>query len=272
MNIINRGALRFASGSRRRLIFGCAALLGLCISGLWARARADQADGHHHMHGPPGGHGGAGGPHGAMSAAQVHKLHQDLPSYIAAMESPERDAWQKPDALLSALHVRPDAQVGEIGAGPGYFTRRLARLARAGWVWAVDVEPRMVTALHQRLKADGAARVTTVLAPPDDPMLPEAALDLVLIVDTYHHLSDRPRYLARLGRSLRPGGRIVIVDFHKRDLPVGPPLEMKLSPEEIGREAQQAGLQPAPLPGLAADLLPHQYVVAFSPRPAPPAR
>lgn len=216
-----------------------------------------------------GGHGhGHHGHHGAMNAAEVHALHQDMDGYIAAMESKDRDAWQRPDALLDAIGVGKGQRVVEIGPGPGYFTRRIGRrVLPGGWVYAVDIEPRMLQALQTRLVTDGLRDVTTILGTPEDPMLPDGVADLILIVDTYHHIgaqpADRPRYLARLARALRPGGRIVIVDFHKRPLPMGPPPEMKLTPEEVSADAAKAGLRPLPSP--PPELLPHQYVLAFAP-------
>ena len=233
-------------------------LLPLCLplALLAAPAGAQHVPGSHQGHGPGG----------ALSHGEAHQMHKDTDAYIAAMEAGDRDAWQRPDALLAALGVRRGQRVAEIGPGPGYFTRRLGRLVGdSGWVYAVDVEPKMLQALHERLRKDGLRNVSTVLAPADDPLLPDGAVDLVLIVDTYHHLTDRPRYLRRLARALRPGGRVAIVDFHKRPLPVGPPPEMKLTPAEVIAEAAQGGL--AALPGPPGDLLPHQYVLLFSPSP-----
>lgn len=195
--------------------------------------------------------------------AHVHHIHQDPAAYIAAMESPERDRWQRPEVLLTALGVRAGQHVADVGAGPGYFTRRLARRVGDGWVFAVDVDPHMLQALHERLRQDGVDNVTTILSSPDDPLLPDRSVDWVLLVDVYHHLGDRPAYLRRLARALRPGGRIAVVDFHKRPLPVGPPVDMKVTPEQVVADAARAGLRL--LPGPPADLLPYQYVLLFAP-------
>lgn len=234
------------------IVFLAAAFFGLCAS-------AAAQDKHKDKGRPPEGHG---------AAHRVHRLHQNPDEYIKAMEDPERLTWQKPDELLKALGIRPGMRVADLGAGPGFMTRRLARLVQPqGWVYAIDVEPFMLKALHARLREDRLSNVTTLLAAEDDPLLPPGSVDLVLIVDVYHHLKDRPAYLGRLARALRPGGRIAIVDFHKRDLPVGPPPEMKLSPAEVGAEAQKAGLRPLLAP--PENLLPYQYVLVFSPAPGP---
>src|SRR5262245_7391520 len=131
----------------------------------------------------------------------------DLEGYIARLADPARDAWQKPDEVVKALALRPGQTACDIGSGPGYFSLRLA--AAQGRVYAVDVEPSILGALQQRLDAARVKNVTPVLGLGDDPLLPSALCDLILIVDTYHHFPDGPAYLKRLVQSLRPGGRLV---------------------------------------------------------------
>lgn len=189
----------------------------------------------------------------------------DLDRYIAHLADPARDAWQKPDQVIAALSLRPGQVACDVGAGPGYFTLRLARaVGPQGRVYAVDVEPKILDALRERLAASGLRNVTPVLALADDPLLPAAACDVILIVDTYHHFPDRVAYLGRLTRALRRGGRIVNVDYHKRETPVGPPVEHRLSREEFLVEAQSAGLVVAEEP----TFLPYQYFVVLRPRGA----
>jgi cyclopropane fatty-acyl-phospholipid synthase-like methyltransferase len=170
-----------------------------------------------------------------------HGNPEDVDSYIARMEEPERAAWQKPDEVLKALGLAPGQGVCDIGAGPGYFALRAARLGTH--VFAVDVEPRMLQALQKRIAKSGLRTVTPVLGLDDDPLIPERACDLVLVVDTYHHFPDGPAYLRRLARSLKPGGRIANIDFHRRELPVGPPVEHKVARDDFLRDAQTAGLE-----------------------------
>jgi ubiquinone/menaquinone biosynthesis C-methylase UbiE len=200
---------------------------------------------------PPHGHGDRyGNPH-------------DLDSYIARLASPERDAWQKPDELIRALGVKPGQVACDVGAGPGYFALRLARaVGEGGLVYAVDVEPRILDVLRERLAQTTARNVVPVLALPADPLLPPRACDLILVVNTYHHFPERVAYLRRLTRSLRPGGRIVNVDYEKKETPFGPPLAQRLSREEFVREAEAAGLT---LAGQHA-FLPDQDAVELRPR------
>lgn len=182
----------------------------------------------------------------------------DLDSYIARLVDPARDEWQKPDQLVSALKVLPGQSACDVGAGPGYFTLRLARaVGTAGLVYAVDVEPRILDALRTRVEESGARNVMPILGLGGDPLLPPAACDVILVVNTYHHFPDRTGYLRRLARSLKPGGRIVNVDYDKRETPHGPPMEHRIARDEFLREAGAAGL------ALAGEhtFLPYQYAL-----------
>jgi ubiquinone/menaquinone biosynthesis C-methylase UbiE len=187
---------------------------------------------------------------------------RDLQAYVAAQEEPGRQAWQKPDQVLQALHVRPGQTVCDIGAGPGYFALRLSTVVGpGGHVFAVDVEPKILDALRERLVKAGARNVTPVLGLGDDPLLPRAACELILIVDTYHHIRDGAAYLRRLLAALAPGGRIADIDFHKRRTPLGPPLEHRLAREEFLRDAATAGLQVIEEP----TFLENQYFLVLAP-------
>jgi len=196
------------------------------------------------------GHGHAHGKHGNP---------EDVDSYIARMEEPERAEWQKPDEVLRALKLALGQVACDIGAGPGYFALRMARAA--AHVFAVDVEPRIVQALQKRVAKSGLRNVTPVLGLDDDPLLPERACDLIAIVDTYHHFPDGPAYLRRLVRSLKPGGRIANLDFHPRELPVGPPVAHQLARDDFLSEARAAGLELAE----EHDFLPYQYFLVLRP-------
>lgn len=205
----------------------------------------------------------------ALAAQGAHEGHgrhgnpADVESYVARLESPARAEWQRPDEVVKALGLEPGQTACDIGAGPGYFALKLARVVGAtGRVWAVDVEPYILGVLRDRIAEAGLGNVTPVLAVPDDPLLPGALCDVILIVDTYHHFPDGSAYLRRLVGSLRPGGRIVNIDYHKRDTPVGPPLAHRLAREEFLAEAARAGLEVAG----EATFLPYQYFLVLKPR------
>jgi ubiquinone/menaquinone biosynthesis C-methylase UbiE len=189
-----------------------------------------------------------------------HGNPEDLDNYVSKMEAPDRDVWQKPAEVLRALRLEAGQVVCDIGAGPGYFALRLSReVGVRGAVFAVDVEPRMLEVLRNRIQKKGVSNVVPVLGLPSDPLIPGDSCDLILVVDTFHHFPDGVAYLRRLARSLRKGGHLVNIDFHKRELPVGPPPEHKVSREEFLSLAQSAGL------ALKAEhqFLPYQYFLVF---------
>lgn len=192
---------------------------------------------------------------------EMHRLHRDSKAYIAMLEDPKRDAYQKPDEVIAALELKEGEVIADIGAGSGYFSFRLARqVSEKGRVYAVDVSPDMILHLNRRIRDTKAANVTSILAPPDDPLLPEAALDRVFICNTWHHIEKQSEYLALLKKMLKPGGQVIMIDFHKRPLPVGPPLEMKIAREDLVRQMEEAGFR------LLKEhlFLPYQYFLVFA--------
>ena len=193
--------------------------------------------------------------------AEMHHRHGDPQSYIASLDDPARDAYQKPDEVLKALALRPGETVADVGAGSGYFAVRFARaVGPGGRVYAVDVSPDMVRHLNRRLRDTGIRNVFTVLADPDDPLLPDASVDRFVIVDTWHHVDEQAKYLALLKRMLKPGGQVVHIDFQKRELPIGPPVAMKIAREDLVKQMEAAGFT------LAAEhtFLPYQYFLVFT--------
>src|SRR5215470_11012923 len=165
-----------------------------------------------------------------------------LDAYINELEDPHRDAWQEPARVVGALRLRPGMIVVDVGAGTGYFARRFAVAVRPGGkVIALDTEPGMLAELTRR--AQGLDDIETRQVAPDDPGLAPASVDLIFICNTGHHLPDRVHYYAKLREALRKGGRLVLVDFYKRKLPVGPPVDHKLSRETTQHEAEAAGFR-----------------------------
>ncbi len=225
-----------------------------------------------HRHGKGGhGHEGEHGGHGHRGHGHGHGGHPrdrhgnpaDLARYLARLDDPERAAWQKPDEVVEALGLRPGDTAGEVGAGSGYFTLRLARaVGPKGRVLAAEVSTEIMAVLKQRLAKAKAASVEPLLAEPEGPPFPPASCRRILIVNTFHHFPDGVGYLRALKACLRRGGRIVNVDFHKRDLPMGPPPELKISREEFLDLAEQAGLALAE----ERDFLPHQYFLVLKAR------
>lgn len=177
--------------------------------------------------------------------------------WAKVFDDPERDAWQKPHEVIQALALKPDAVIADIGSGTGYFSVRLANMTPKGRVYGVDIEPDMVKYLAERAKREGLKNVTAVAGAPDDPRLPEKA-DLIILVDVYHHVGDRERYFRQLQKSLKPGGRIAVIDF-RMDSPVGPPQSARIAPARVKDELKRAGY------ALAQEhaFLPNQYFLVF---------
>jgi arsenite methyltransferase len=123
-----------------------------------------------------------------------------------------RDRWQHPDRVIAGLGLRAGDRVADLGAGAGYFTYRLARaVGPSGAVYAVDTDTDLLRALATRRARKGADNVIPVEARPEDPCLPEA-VDLVLLVNAYHHIPDPRGYFADLARYLRPAGRLAVIE------------------------------------------------------------
>jgi SAM-dependent methyltransferase len=195
--------------------------------------------------------------------ATTHHSFGDVERWVSVFDDPARDAWQKPAGVVKALQLRSGMCVADLGAGTGYFSRYLAAaVGEAGTVFAVDTEPALVAHLRERAEHEHSPNVVPILASADNPRLPVGAVDVVLIVDTLHHLDDRINYLRRLRRVLKPGGRVVVIDFNKKqDIPVGPPPEHRLAREQVVDEFTAAGYRLASAP----DLLPYQYFLIFQP-------
>ena len=183
----------------------------------------------------------------------------DAEKWAHVFDDPERDAWQKPHEVIQQLSLEPNARIADIGAGTGYFAARLANMVPEGRVYAVDIEPDMVRYLGERAKREKLQNLLPVAGTPDDPKLPQK-VDLILLVDVYHHIENRTDYFRKLRAFLRPGGRIAIIDF-KLDSPEGPPRAARIGPEAVVAEMAAAGYV------VAAEhaFLPRQYFLIFRP-------
>ena len=181
----------------------------------------------------------------------------DAGKWAKVFDDPKRDAWQKPHEVIQALALKPDAVVADIGSGTGYFSVRLAHMVPKGKVYGVDTEADMVKYLASRAAREGLKNIAAVRATPGDARLPEKA-DLVIMVDVYHHVTDRENYFRKLRDSLKPGGRIAIIDF-RMNSPEGPPKGARLTPGQVEAELKRAGYSLASEHGF----LPNQYFLIF---------
>jgi len=158
-----------------------------------------------------------------------------------AYEGGDRDQWQQPDQVIAALQIAPGAEIADLGAGSGYFIFYLAKAAAPnGKVYAVDIDKGTNELIAERAKKDGVANVQTILAKPDDPLLPKSGVDLIFTSNTYHHFDNRIVYFNKLRRYLKPAGRVAIIDYDRRAWLEG--LLRHYTPSEfIKREMEQAG-------------------------------
>jgi SAM-dependent methyltransferase len=195
------------------------------------------------------------------AGAQAPHSHQhsfgDAEKWAKVFDDPERDAWQKPHEVIQALKLEPDAVIADIGSGTGYFAARFAHRVPQGRVYGVDTEPDMVKYLSERAKREGLKNVVAVQARPGNPRLPEKA-DIIVLVDVYHHVENRERYFRELQKSLKPGGRLAIIDF-RMDSPAGPPKSARIGPERVKEELKRAGY----ILTEEHAFLPYQYFLMF---------
>ena len=195
--------------------------------------------------------------HGAQ---HFHRSFEDAEKWSKVFDDPARDAWQKPDEVIRALRLSPDSVVADIGSGTGYFAIRLARALPRGRVHGADVSADMVRFLNERAAREGLGNVSSHRAGDSDPQLP-VPVDLLLVVDTYHHIPRRSAYFEGLKAKLKPGGRLAVIDF-RADSPIGPPGRHRIAPERVIAEMDKAGYALAEQHGF----LPYQYFLVFAPR------
>lgn len=186
----------------------------------------------------------------AMTSAYAQKPqgHRRLfkPQDLGLLEPPDREAWQKPDQVMDALHVADGTVVADVGAGGGWFTMRLARrVGPNGRVYAVDVQRLMIEAIQRRVQREGLQGIVIpVLGDYTDPKLPpDARTDAVLIVDAFHEMEDPVVMLRNLARSLKPHGRIGIIDYREGDGGPGPDAAERVPPSAVLAQASAAGLK-----------------------------
>jgi ubiquinone/menaquinone biosynthesis C-methylase UbiE len=150
--------------------------------------------------------------------------------------------------------------IADIGAGSGYFTFRFSHfVGDKGKIYAVDVSPDMILHINRRIRELKVNNVVSILADPDDPLLPDRSINRFFFSESWHHIENQTKYLSLMKRMLKPGGEIVMIDFHKRDLPVGPPPEMRIAREDVIKQMEKNGFR------LAKEhtFLPYQYFLIF---------
>ena len=177
------------------------------------------------------------------------------------LDREERDIEEAPDTAIDALDLKAGQIVADIGAGSGYMSVRMAtRVGSTGRVYAEDIQPQMIDLLQQRLKKDRVANVTPVLGLVDDPKLPEASIDLMLLVDVYHEFSEPQKMLGGLRAALKPGGRLVLLEYRKEDPSIPIRIEHKMTVAEAKLEVEAEGFTLSKVD----ERLPRQHILIFT--------
>ena len=205
---------------------------------------------------------------GSAPAQQGHP-HERMPNvmeYIDRLDRPERDQEQKPAQVVDALGLKPGMRVADLGAGSGYFTRRFVEaVTETGKVYVIDVEPEALKYVEDSLiHTHRPFEAEFILARPDNPKIPVESVDIIFVCNTYHHLEDRTVYFRNTRSSLKPGGRIVIIDYYHDDRSgeLGFPKRHLIARDKVVEEMSGAGYR------LAKEhtFLPKQYFLEFAPQ------
>ena len=188
------------------------------------------------------------------------------------LERPEREKEERTDLLLPALKLKPGDAVADIGCGSGYYTRRLAKIINGpltpsdgerdgvrGLVYAVEIQQEMLDLLTNKLAAENIFNVKPVLGTITDPKLPRASVDLILMVDVYHEFDHPFEMVAAMCQSLKPGGRIVFVEFRGEDPNVPIKLVHKMTEAQVRKEMSLHPLDWVETIGT----LPQQHIIVF---------
>lgn len=191
------------------------------------------------------------------------------PNDLGLLDAPDRDQWQKPELIMDALGIADGSVVADLGAGGAWFTLHIARrVGPNGVVYAEDIQPAMLQVIGQRMQVENLLNVRPVLGTPSDPRLPKG-LDAALIVDSYHEMDDSANptqvvtLLKNIARSLKPQGRLGIVDFKPGGGGPGPAPDQRVDPKSVIEAANAAGLQLIS----REEIPPFLFLLVFGPRP-----
>ena len=183
-------------------------------------------------------------------------MHQsNVEHLVKRFESPARDAYQKPEKVLEFLGDISGKKIIDIGAGSGYFSVKLAN--KGADVIAADVDDEFQAFVKERIAKENLENITTRKIPYDSPGLEDKEVDMVFIVNTYHHIEDRPVYFDKVKKGLKENGELVIIDFFDTDIPVGPK-HHRISIDTVISELKEAGFTDFQV---EVNLLPYQYII-----------
>src|SRR3954462_1547181 len=183
------------------------------------------------------------------------------PGGIPWLDRPEREDEEQPAKVIDALELKGGEVIADLGAGSGYFTFRLApRVGETGKVLAVEIQDEMIAELKKRIEKNKVANVETVKCTDRDPKLPEGGVDIVLMVDVYHEIAFPYEVMTAIRKALKPGGRMVFVEYRKEDPKVPIKEVYKMSEEQLKKEMAVVGLEHVKTVGT----LPRQHIAIFA--------
>ncbi len=186
-----------------------------------------------------------------------HMNRTSFENLVNHFDNPEREKWQKPDLVIEKLGDISDKTIGDIGAGTGYFSFRLAKKAKK--VIAIDVDKRFVDYVRAKKEKEKIENIEARLVEYDNPKLSDNELDVIIIVDTYHHIDNRIEYFKKCLKGMSGKGVLMIVDFKKdKEINFGPPFDHKISHKQVEEEIKKAGFK-----NISVDksLLAYQYII-----------
>jgi 2-polyprenyl-3-methyl-5-hydroxy-6-metoxy-1,4-benzoquinol methylase len=188
-----------------------------------------------------------------------HFMHKKSTSeLIKSFESEERDRYQEPLKVLDFIGNLKEVKIMDLGSGSGYFSFKLAK--KGAIVISADVNEDFLSHIKKRLLTEpvnpGSIETRKILY--DDPKLKMEEIDKVIIVNVYHHIDDRIPYLTKIRKGLKKNGEVILIDFFKKDLPVGPPMDHKISSQEVKQDLEKSGFQSIEI---NESLLKYQYII-----------
>ncbi len=194
--------------------------------------------------------------HAAHGSANEYMHQSSVDDLIKRFESQERDEYQQPQKVLDNLGDIENQTIIDIGAGSGYFSVKLVE--KGAKVIAADVDDEFQEFIRKRIREKELSNIETRKIPFDSPGLSEQEVDKAFMVNTYHHIENRPEYFKKVRRGTKSDGELIIIDFFKVETPVGPPVDHKIAIDQVINELKMAGYRSF---DINVDLLPYQYII-----------